>query len=215
MDASTDAKGYTFDMIGDIMAKLNDNGLKFCAGDEKDVEANEEEEKVDYGKERSGLRALNNCYQGFVRKCVGKNVHVKGFSQFRRFIAFADNRDVGIDGKIVIYSPPDDCNKIPSNAVSEWYLSSTSMCLVPNNGYRLQKMDHDDDGKLMEEVKQNGNMSTQEKLKKANIGSKDTAAMITLSFHVKEMDCIACYLYALGQYTRVMARDIIDNLTLV
>merc|ERR1712228_410582 len=55
-------------------------------------------------------------------------------------------------------------------------------------------------------------VAVSDKLLKSTITTKTAAAMLTASFHVKEVDQILCYLYINGQYLRFMPDDVVDIL---
>eukprot|EP01084_Bolivina_argentea_P263919 446883_1 len=114
------------------------------------------------------------------------------------------------DDEIWIFDPPSNCNckTIPNNTVSEWYLSSSKTCLLPNIEFRQT---HAKKNPLVYSApNQASAKQNPSKLIKANIGSTShcKASLLTFSFHVKEIDGIKCYLFWNGAMIRFMADDI-------
>merc|ERR1712228_162029 len=130
--------------------------------------------------------------------------------QHQRLIAFVDERknDPAIK-KVIMYEPPSDCSDLPNSVPSEWYLAASAMCLIPKKNYKPKYMMADDEKNEQEKDQEN---AIGAKLMNSTIGSKSSGAMLTVSFHVKEMDQILCYLYINGQYLRLMPEDIINIL---
>lgn len=65
----------------------------------------------------------------------GKEVHLHR----KRMIILVDRRQLSDDDEptdhIYMYEPPSNCRDIPNDAVSDWYLHASSVCLLPNVNY--------------------------------------------------------------------------------
>ncbi len=194
-DSDDDEKAHDFvDCIGHIEKKLNKNGLNY--------------------KSRLAKRtSFENLFADYI---FNKDKLIKE----KRFITIFDRRykpthqhqsrkmvSIGPQPDIWLFEPPPNCRDIPKNAVSEWYLNASKTCLLPNMNYG--------DGKMAEnpETDRKENLSTKEQLKllkKANIGTAShcKGTLLTLSFHVKSIEDIKCYLFWNGQMQRFMPEDI-------
>ena len=116
-----------------------------------------------------------------------------------------------------MYEPPDIARNIPSNALSEWYIGASKVCLLPdlNFGDGSQYINprtaaNDGDG-----VESKVDETTVDHVAKfVNIGSKTAVngSLLTLSFHVKQEDVIKLYLCSNGQTIRFMPGDLRDVL---
>ena len=98
--------------------------------------------------------------------------------------------------EIYMFEPPSNCRDIPKNALGEWYLNSSRICLLPDVEY---KMDDDDRDYLDEK---DPRMTT------IRSSLHYDGRVITLSFHVIAPDTIRMYLYWNGQIIRFFPEDI-------
>eukprot|EP01083_Nonionella_stella_P032010 87615_1 len=144
-DNKTDGQsvGGGIDMIGDIITKLESN----------------KDKGITYAKAQDiDRRVIRDCYKKYQKESGKDSI------QHQRIIGFFDKRSNPIEiedekdendktkdatstdekqpeNRMIIYSAPDDCNNIPRNAVNEWGLSSTSMCLIPKKkNQKLKKI---------------------------------------------------------------------------
>ena len=86
---------------------------------------------------------------------------------------------------VFMYDPPENARHIPENAVPEWYLGASKMCLLPDMEYGTES----DNG---------------------TIGALNSCqgSILTLSFHVKREDAVKLYLFWNGGGIRFMPEDI-------
>merc|ERR1712130_153242 len=111
--------------------------------------------------------------------------------------------------RMIMYEPPSDCDKMPTGAPPELFLSTSALCLIPEKDYtpKFMMAEHDKNEQPKADD-DDDDMQNQQK----TIHAKSPGALLTVSFHVKEVDQILCYLYINGQYLRFMPEDMINIL---
>ena len=112
--------------------------------------------------------------------------------------------------KVFMYEPPEIARNIPNNALPEWYIGASKLCLLPDlkfgDGPKHGPSAADNDAKQSEDPK----VQQENAMKHTNIGAGSGCAgsVLTLSFHVKQANVIKLYLYYSGQCIRFMAEDV-------
>eukprot|EP01084_Bolivina_argentea_P313600 543082_1 len=179
---------------------------------------------------RLSWKTFDNLFQQFkkhnpLKTYDTKNNNQECFHYFhrKRFIIFIDHRNQNGDNTddIFMYYPPKNCVDIPKDAVPEWFMDASQICILPNDAYgdgnaaenwRSTRItgDHsykDMSGKLKF-------MKEEDIYKRSNIGSHDDckAQLLTFSFITKDTNAIKCYLYWNGRICRFMPSDIKDVL---
>mmetsp|Transcript_65391 Transcript_65391/g.104119 ORF Transcript_65391/g.104119 Transcript_65391/m.104119 type:complete len:552 (+) Transcript_65391:40-1695(+) len=195
-----DVTDYTQDFVGDIAAKLTQNGLSFVQLDEKD-EINE--------------RTFGNLLDRF----AGGNMIDQSANHLlrnKRLVSFIDRRKTKgqSDAKdpIFLFKPPRGqyTEDIPTgnDNVPEWYVSASRSSLLPPGPD--QKYD-------AEEAVGNKQNTSNDKVNQPgmNIGASFHAAgqVLTFSFHIPAADRVKLYLFWNGQMIRLLPEDITRVLT--
>jgi len=183
-DEKEDEKPFV-DVVGDIAAKLKANKLKNASTDCKPGDA----------------RDFNAFYEQFLEQNKEAAVEDdRSYLHRKRMISMVDRRAQQKD-TLFLFEPPADCRDIPSNAVSEWFVSSSAATLLPDSKYSERSPFKGGDLEKM---------TAEEAAKFKNIGSRDEcdSAVLTLSFHVKEEEAVSAYLYFNGERIRFMPDDI-------
>ena len=105
-----------------------------------------------------------------------------------------------------MYEPPENARIIPNNAVPEWYIGASRMCLLPDMKYGAENEEEDEADKKEKSKEQVIN----EKAKFSNIGANTgcQGSVLTLSLHAKQANVVKLYLYYNGQCIRFMPEDI-------
>merc|ERR1719229_459916 len=119
------------------------------------------------------------------------------FMRNKRLISMVDRRSDDDKDKVFMYEPPENCRNIPRNSLPEWYIGASRMCLLPDIP-KAQGADDDQKDPNSPESLVNG------------IGAKNgcRGQVLTLSFHVREVDEIKMYLYCHGQFLRFYPEDV-------
>merc|ERR1712200_302076 len=138
------------------------------------------------------------------RALYGTNFDDQSFLQHQRVIVFVDRRKQQNETeKAFLYKPPNthpsggNPRDIPRDAVSEWFMASSAMTVLPDMHYGTEK-----------------DISSNKKNPKTdiNIGTSTAieGALLTLSIHVLEEDVVRGYLHWNGRTMRFMPEDIKD-----
>merc|ERR1712013_314698 len=195
------------DLIGDLIKKLEANNLRYVV------------KMVSEISDKPG-RGIGNVFKEFATKAKYENKQPR----HKRFLALIDRRQrveneenndtFKIENeRLIMFEPPIDAGRdIPKDAVSEYSMCASSICVIPNEKYEVSKLmtEMPPEQKDSAENALNGNMM--EKILKEKITCKTGGAFLTLSFHVKTEECIKAYLFINGQYTRFAPSDIVNIL---
>ena len=106
-----------FDCMGDVKAKLKNNGLKHVVHKNPQIE--------------DAARVFDVTFKKFEEEL--KSDYEEKYPRYRRFNAFLDRRPD--DDELIMYEPPDHCKFIPHNHLPLWFLSASRSCLIPNMKY--------------------------------------------------------------------------------
>ena len=193
------------DIIGNIKEKLEKNKLKY-----KFKEMDTKNDDFDAKQLQRIFTSLYNEFKGKYDKKERYYLHRKRMIGFvdRRMSRKVDEKEKkyfvhtndGDKDQIYLYDAPSVCRNIPNDAVSEWFMDSSKICLLPD-------MEFGDGSKAIASFNPNTkrlNINIKDKMTASNIGSSThcQSSLLTMSFHVKSMDEIKCYLYWNGQITR-------------
>eukprot|EP00486_Rosalina_sp_Unknown_P006726 CAMPEP_0201572136 /NCGR_PEP_ID=MMETSP0190_2-20130828/15242_1 /ASSEMBLY_ACC=CAM_ASM_000263 /TAXON_ID=37353 /ORGANISM="Rosalina sp." /LENGTH=552 /DNA_ID=CAMNT_0047997527 /DNA_START=28 /DNA_END=1686 /DNA_ORIENTATION=- len=169
----------------------------------------------DDGNKDSGSIKQARAFKEQFNKFKTDKVQSDEFPQRHRFCAVIDRRNEdkgkGImeDDELIIYLPPENCQKFPKDHNPMFYFGTSRACILPNKGYN--NGDNPNDDITHKDAKKLNNNS---KPKQMNItsGIGCNGAMLLLSFHVEAQDEIRCYMYLNGQVLRFLPGDIIKVL---
>eukprot|EP01084_Bolivina_argentea_P078948 143276_1 len=199
------------DCIGNIKDKLVKNGLNFILRDKNDK-----------------MIKFSKIYGDFKTKNKLEDTSEYDYIHNKRLIAFIDRRmskrNNASDDDIWMYEPPCNCQTIPNNAVPEFYMNSSKMCLLPNMKYinsvysneitidyctsywsRIYNIMVFKDIqnvvlKFLDEIDKSDKTEEPDHittLKNSNITTNFhcKGELLTFSFHVKASNVIKCYMY--------------------
>ena len=121
--------------IGDIKEKLEENKLKYITQKIHPSYPN------DYVYPNSTPARLNKMYKQFKEEngVIEGNEDMFMHLHNKRMVVIVDRRHLSTDDVITdhiwMYEPPSHCRDIPDNAVSEWHISASKTCILPNQDY--------------------------------------------------------------------------------
>eukprot|EP01084_Bolivina_argentea_P078947 143275_1 len=213
-DIDEDYKSYDYmdvDCIGNIKDKLIKNGLNFILN-----------------KNDGMITSNSGIFLNIYREFKMSNKLQDDYIHNKRLIALIDRRmstrNNGSDDDIWMYEPPCNCQTIPNNAVPEFYMNSSKMCLLPNMKYinsvysneitidyctsywsRIYNIMVFKDIqnvvlKFLDEIDKSDKTEEPDHittLKNSNITTNFhcKGELLTFSFHVKASNVIKCYMY--------------------
>ena len=175
-----DFDGKTADKIGNIKDILKHEQCTFVADD------------IRYKEDIH--HKLRNLYKEFKLK-MNEN-DISNFPEMRRFCIIIDRRmntdfDENIHDEMIIFDPPQNCNKLGDEYVPETYHCLTRQCSIPFKGY---------------------NKSDLLKWRNYHADSHRDGNLLTFSFHIESIIETRCYLYWSLASFRFYPQDIINIL---
>ena len=184
--------------IGDIQKKLDENKLKNVKDELKDID--------------DGRRAFRESFEKLRESVEKEEKEEKNKYPYRkRFISMIDRRKSKKSDKLddfFLYEPPHGVytRDIPKVEASEWYISATRTCLLPNMKYNKFEAIGDQNPKNKGQDDEKNKKPEED----TNVGASFhcKGGLLTFSFHVKAIDQIKCYLFWNGQMIRCFADEI-------
>ena len=113
-----------------------------------------------------------------------------------------------------MYQPPEDCRKIPHDAVNEWSLNASQTSLLPHLSYGKEPVYQDRqvwycpdcNSKMGGNARRCTNCGVFDPQRMdRNITAESTDSQImTFSIVYREQDCVQCYIYWMGSMHRLI-----------
>jgi len=182
-------------LVDDIEAKLKSNNLKFVKRENIPGTGADTDQRC--------FQLMFNEYSNGLQDINSK----ESFMRHKRLIAMVDRRkddgtkDEPAKDMVFMYQPPEDSGNIPHDALAEWYIGASRMCILPD----IPKANGDDE---KDEKKDENVDSPEYYVNGIGVKTATKGMVLTLSFHVKAVDEIKMYLYCHNQILRFYPEDI-------
>jgi len=202
-DDDDEAAPKYIDYVGDILAKLKANELRFER------------------KEAMPGDPTRKLFQQLLHELSDKKE--AAWLHRKRVIALVDRRQFAprYDPKkeakdtVFMYEPPLIARDIPKDELPEWYIGASKLCILPDMEFgdgsqHILKEDVEAaaEQKVAEDVNKRTEQETAERFTNIGVGHDCSGALLTVSFHVKQENVVKAYLCCNGQSMRFMPEDI-------